>query len=276
MRDAPRTESSVVTSKAPTRLHWGGAALDLAEELLSSSPDQLSVTDLSSATGWSPGMVSRVLQSFETVGWVTPSGRGANKRRVLSEPGPMLDAWAEALVQKPFRGVQAHALMRDPWRFLVDQLLPLLPNAGYGATTWVAAEAIAPFASAIPLIDLYVPEEWLDSEWTGLASDPSSGLFARSVEDGANLRLRAADKRVLKRSHDAGSVRTVSAPRVYADLFALGGVLKTLLNISARPRLVSELDRGAAAQALSERVLRSLIRDLSEDGPRVVVVESCR
>ena len=36
--------------------------------------------------------------------------------------------------------------------------------------------------------------------------------------------------------------------------------------------MVFELDRGAAAQALSERVLRSLIQDLGEDGPHVVVV----
>ena len=223
MRDAPRTESSVVTSEAPTRLHWGGAAMDLAEELLSSSPGEISVTALSMATGWSPGMVSRVLQSFEQVGWLTASGGGAKKRRRLSEAGPMLDAWAEMLTQKPSRAVQAHALMRDPWRFLADQLLPLMPNVSYGATTWIAAEAIAPFASATPVIDLYVPAEWLDSEWPRLASASGSHLFARSVEDGANLRLRAADKHVLKRTRDAGSIRTVSAPRVYADLLALGG-----------------------------------------------------
>jgi|SRR5450759_4014008 hypothetical protein len=44
------------------------------------------------------------------------------------------------------------------------------------------------------------------------------------------------------------------------------------LNIYARSRLVSELARGAAAQALSERVLRSLVQALGEDGPLVVVV----
>lgn len=222
---ALRSEWSILQPGAPTPpFRWGGAAMDLAEELLSSRPDDISVTPLSEATGWSAGMVTRVLQTFEELEWVTAGGRGPKKRRRLTDPGPMLDAWSEAVAENPLPSVQAHALMRDPWRYLVDQLVPVLPPMRYGMTTWVAAEAVAPFASAIPIIDLYVPAQWLDNEWPRLASDPSSRLFARPVDDGANLCLRAADSRILARTREAGGpVRTASLPRVYADLLALGG-----------------------------------------------------
>ncbi len=210
-------------SLAGFRFSWHPSSIDIAEELLSTHRERIRVTELARDSGWSPPQVASVLHGFDEMGWTRRHGAGGGPSvwRELINPASMLEAWSAHLATQKFPVHSAHALMRDPTVHLTERIAPALiaNNTKWAATTWVAANLLAPYSTLLPSLHLYVPNEFLLSRSLETATE-ASGL--REVESGANVEFRGADARVFKHLQ-MKRVPLVSSPRVYADLLALRG-----------------------------------------------------
>jgi len=133
----------------------------------------------------------------------------------------MLEAWSTYLETQKFPRWTGHALMKDPLGYLREKIAPVLDakDTKWAATTWVAANLMAPYSTLLPAVHLYVPDEFLRRTTQALTSE-ASGL--REVDSGENVEFRGADARLFKHLQ-MKQIPLVSSPRVYADLLALGG-----------------------------------------------------
>jgi hypothetical protein len=203
---------------------WSPSAISIAEALLSrDSPHGVRTTDLARATGWSTPQTSQVLSAFDAEGWTTKWGarRGPGASRELADGARMLDAWAAAVsAVKPERRF-AERIFNDPMQFLVEKLAPVLDEHGiaWAVTGWVAAAQLAPFATAIPALQMYVEEH----AFVGPLSDAMEDVPVRDVESGGRIEFRSADPHLLKLAARRNGIPLATAPRVFADLQALGG-----------------------------------------------------
>lgn len=203
---------------------WSASAVSIAEALLSrSSPHGVRATELAKITGWSAPQISQVLGAFDAEGWTTKWGpqRGPSASREISDGAGMLDAWAkEVSAAEPERRF-AERIFDDPMQFLVDELGPALDkhDIGWAVTGWAAAEQLAPFATAIPVLQVYVEERAL----RGPLSLAMQAIPIREVESGGRIEFRSADPHLMKLATRHSSIPLATAPRVFADLQALGG-----------------------------------------------------
>ena len=203
---------------------WSPSAVSIAEALLNrDSPYGVGTTELATITGWSTPQVSQVLGAFDAKGWTTKWGpkRGSGASREVADGARMLDAWAEqvsaAMPERRF----AERIFNDPMQFLVDEIAPVLDRHGIGwaVTGWAAAEQLAPFATAVPAIQVYVAEHAFRGPLTLAMQD----IPVREVESGGRIEFRSADPHLLKLATQRNGIPLATAPRVFADLQALGG-----------------------------------------------------
>ncbi len=203
---------------------WSPSAVSIAEALLNrNSPYGVRATELAVLTGWSTPQISQVLGAFDAEGWTTKWGpqRGPGASREVTDGARMLDAWAkEVSAVKPERRF-AERIFNDPMQFLVDELGPALDNhnIGWAVTGWAAAERLAPFATAVPALQVYIEERAL---W-GPLSLAMQDIPVRWVESGGRIEFRSADSHLLELATRRNSIPLATAPRVFADLQALGG-----------------------------------------------------
>ena len=115
----------------------------------------------------------------------------------------------------------AERIFNDPMQFLVDELGPALDNhnIGWAVTGWAAAERLAPFATAVPALQVYIEERAL---W-GPLSLAMQDIPVRWVESGGRIEFRSADSHLLELAGRRNGIPLATAPRVFADLQALGG-----------------------------------------------------
>lgn len=203
---------------------WSPSAVSIAEALLNrSSPHGVRTTELAKLTGWSTPQTSQVLGAFDAEGWTTKWGpqRGPGASREVADGARMLDAWAEEVSAVKRERRFAERIFDDPMRFLADELAPALDRHGIGwaVTGWAAAEQLAPFATAIPALQVYVEERALWGPLTLLMED----IPVREVEPGGRIEFRGADPHLLKLATRRNGISLATAPRVFADLQALGG-----------------------------------------------------
>jgi len=204
------------------RFSWRPSSVDIAEELLSHRPERIRVIDLVRKTGWSAAQLTSVLHGFDERGWTRRygAGRGPSVWRELANAGSLLEAWSAHLSSQKRSVRFAHGLMRDPTEYMIEKMAPVLTAATqWAATTWVAANLLAPYSTFLPSLHLYVLSGFLLSH-SFEAALAAVGLS--EVETGANVEFRAADARLFKRLQQK-RIPLVSSPRVYADLMALGG-----------------------------------------------------
>lgn len=203
---------------------WSASAVSIAEALLNrNSPYGVRATELAVLTGWSTPQISQVLGAFDAEGWTTKWGpkRGPGARREIADGARMLEAWAdEVSAVKPERRL-AERIFNDPMQFLADELGPVLDDHGIGwaVTGWAAAEQIAPFATALPAVQVYIDERAL---W-GPLSQAMQEIRVREVDSGGRIEFRSADSHLLKLAARRDGIPLATAPRVFADLRALGG-----------------------------------------------------
>jgi len=203
---------------------WSPSAVSIAEALLNrNSPYGVQATELATLTGWSTPQISQVLGAFDAEGWTTKWGpkRGPGARREVADAAGMLDAWAEEVsAVKPERRF-AERIFNDPMEFLVDELGPVLDDHGIGwaVTGWAAAERLAPLATALPALQVYIEERAL----RGPLSLAMQDIPVREVESGGRIEFRGADSHLLKLATRRDGIPLATAPRVFADLQALGG-----------------------------------------------------
>ncbi|MHB1809373.1 MAG: hypothetical protein ACYCU0_08755 [Solirubrobacteraceae bacterium] len=208
----------------PRAFSWSPSAVSIAEALLNrNSPDGVRAIELATLTGWSTPQISQVLGAFDAEGWTTKWGpqRGPGASREVADGAGMLDAWAEAVSAVEPERRFAERIFDDPTRFLADELGPVLDNYGIGwaATGWAAAERLAPIATAVPALQVYVEERAV----RGPLSLAMQDIPVREVDSGGRIEFRSADPHLLKLATRHDGIPLATAPRVFADLLALGG-----------------------------------------------------
>lgn len=207
----------------PPAFKWSRSAAQLAEYILDLPVDQpLKTGDLAEATAWSPGRVSTVLQAFDSLEWTAPKGArsGPGAWRRLVNPGAMLDSWAANIGQETHKKRLAHVATRNLLRFTENELRTNLgwdDKRTWALTTWAGLELVAPFATAIPAIHIYLASDRFRSEIDQIMRD--GGL--REVDEGARFEFWEADFPLLTQQGQPSLTPVVATPRLYADLLAL-------------------------------------------------------
>jgi hypothetical protein len=213
-------EAAPAPAPAPTR-RWTESALAVAEFLLSHRVATCSdaVPAVSAfALDWSPSQVSKVLAFFDDEGWTAKGSgdRGPTARRTLVDPAGLLSAWAgrhaERRVESHGYSVAARDLRSYAWR-----LGNVLEPWTWCVTGWFALDVYAPYASDVPVLDVYVDDDALARAVMTFAADEW-----RPVERGARIRLLRAERHVLTFATEE-EPPLASPVRVYADLLAIGG-----------------------------------------------------
>ncbi len=203
---------------------WSPSAVSIAEALLNrKSPYGVRATELAKLTGWSTPQISQVLGAFDAEGWTTKWGprRGPGASREVADGARMLAAWAEEVSAVKHERRFAERIFNDPMQFLVDELAPVLDKHGIGwaVTGWAAAERLAPLAASVPALQVYIEERAL----RGPLSLAMQDIPVREVESGGRVEFRSADSHLLKLAARRNGIPIATAPRVFADLQALGG-----------------------------------------------------
>ena len=254
---------------------WSASAVSIAEALLNrNSPYGVRATELAVLTGWSAPQISQVLGAFDAEGWTTKWGpqRGPGASREVADGARMLDAWAEEVSAVMPERRFAERIFNDPMQFLVDELAPALDehDIGWAVTGWAAAEQLAPFATAVPALQVYVEERALQGPLSLVMQD----IPIREVESGGRIEFRSADSHLLRLAARRNGIRLATAPRVFADLQALGGrgedaamhlreevILK---NLRPRRRSSASADMSAWDEYCRNRLKKRIAKELGD------------
>lgn len=197
-------------TRPPTRLR--GKAGIVAQALLLQPEAPWRVQDLAKEARVSAGLAHRVLARLETEGVVQAEGLGPSRVRRVTNPTALLDLWAEENVERPIRTL-GYLLAQTPAQ-LINQLAGNLERSGieYALTGAAAASLIAPFITAVPVVEVWVrataaPEEL----YRGARADP--------VAEGQNIVfLQGKDDAPLAFRRQANQLWIANPFRVYADL----------------------------------------------------------
>jgi hypothetical protein len=195
-----------------THARLSGRAGVVAQTLLLGRGEAWKVTDLAERAGVSVGLAHRVLKRLEDERIVRAEGAGPGRVRHVDKAGALLDLWAEEQLDRPLR-TRAY-LLAQTTRQTIDGLAAGLDAVGvpYALTGPAGASLVAPFASAIPVVDVWVPAAEAPSQLCQAAG-------AEVVDAGHNLMFLQAsdDSPLLFRRRVDG--RCVANPfRLYVDL----------------------------------------------------------
>ncbi len=228
-----RLRPAPMPSRETMRITWSPSVDAIAEYVLSQRAKVAVLADvpgfgvervgrIAGAVGTSAAQAARVLVSFDEEGYTAKFGpeRGPNSMREWRNPSRLLSDWAghsSRGVRKEQRA-ELHVLDRDPaaWDRLVAGRLQGMRWATSG---WVAADVIAPYATTLPDMTLYVAEADFDAALERLTVDSE----VSEVERGGRIHLRSAADPVLTFIQTVGGRPVVSPIRVYADLLRIGG-----------------------------------------------------
>jgi hypothetical protein len=219
---------------------WSASSIEIAELLLARPPEGVfSAGQLAKQSGWSHPQTTKLLRQFSARGWVEKAGgsRGVGSGWLLADSAGLLDAWTQHLVTHPPETVLAHRVLRDPMQFVRTDLARALdPRMEWALSGWAGLELAAPFVTTVPVLHVAVDKNaLLDSR----LRDALRTARLREVDEGARIEFRALSPFVLSLAMKRHDLPVVSAPRLYADLRALGGrgeeaadhVLQELLHV---------------------------------------------
>lgn len=194
----------------PARLR--GKAGVAAQALLLEPQRRWRVQDLADRAGISNGLAHRVLRRLENDGLVRAQGTGPNRFRRVFDRTALFDLWIEENVDRPIiqRGF---ALTQSP-RQLIKQIGANLARAGteYAITGAAAASLIAPFVTALPVVDIWVQE-------TADLDELLPAIGVETVTDGQNIVfMQGKDDVALTFRGEQDGVWVPNKFRLYADL----------------------------------------------------------
>ncbi len=173
------------------------------------------VTELAREAKVSPYTSQQVLGYLESQMWIRREGRGPQGVRYLTQPGKLLDAWANHHSLSSYRSLCFHRLAKN----LAVQREQLLSFLGSQETPWAltlehGVQTIAPFVTQLPGVMTVLVSD--SQPWSALAK--KAGY--REVEDGENLRLWLVSNKTPFlgcREHEG---LTIASPiQLYLDLF---------------------------------------------------------
>lgn len=195
---------------APTRLR--GKAGVVAQALLLHPDREWQVKDLADEAEVSGGLAHRVLTRLEREGIVGISGTGPRRVRRVTNPTALLDLWAEETTDRPTRTL-AYLLAQAPQQ-LIRGLGGNLARSGldYALTGAAAGSVVAPFITAVPVVELWVPA-------TVAPEDLPEAAGADPVTDGQNVVfLQGKDGTPLAFREQVDDLWVANRFRLYADL----------------------------------------------------------
>jgi hypothetical protein len=183
-------------------------ATRVVRDLLVNWGEPSRITDLAERCGMSPGGVYWVVSLLEDRGYAE---RDERKRVVLTQPGELLDAWAEGWSMDRNRRRPFFSLERTP-----DLIMRSLAEAARGTGTRYAFTLLAGASMVAPYVRfedvwVYVAEE--EAGW-------GRGLDLQPVDGGGNLvLLDPYDTGVLSHLQEVNGKNVVSNVQLYVDLY---------------------------------------------------------
>ncbi|HUB72694.1 MAG TPA: hypothetical protein VL979_01495 [Solirubrobacteraceae bacterium] len=214
-------EPAARRKREPNAFTWSPSALSIAETLLASPDRPVLTEELAELSGWSASRTASVLKAFDARGWTVKRGpaRGPRAYRELSDAEGMLDAWSHQLIDAPREARYAHRATRDAMGLLTAALRPALDeHVQWAVSGWAGLELVAPYATGVPSLHIYVPAEDFVSRLS--VAVKAAGLL--EVKDAGLITFWAAERRVLRIASTHRGIPVVSPPRLYADLDGLG------------------------------------------------------
>jgi hypothetical protein len=199
-------------SRRPVRL--SGKAGVAAQALLLNPDRAWKVTELADVARVSPGLAHRVLDRLADEGILDVEGAGPGRVRHVASPGALLDLWAEEQQDRIVQ-TRAYVLAQTPVQ-VADRLCAGLEQAGikYALTGPVAASILAPFVTAVPVVDI----------WTAATEDLDrvcAAVDAEQVPNGHNVVFRQETGDYPLRFRERADDRwLVNRFRLYVDLRA--------------------------------------------------------
>jgi hypothetical protein len=198
------------------------ARTPVLHEMLQHPNLPFTVHDLASRTGSSSATVSRLLTHLEQEAWVELEGSGPNKRRRLTSPGAVLDAWvaaeSERLPQRKERrffvpGLKATSMAGAITRQLkLDQQTPLKK---YHVTAEAAAQLYAPHLTSWNVTTIRATPE--------ITSLIEKEMGAKEVPQGFNLLVIEDNLPALRFFDEIDGVAVASPLQTYVDLMCSSG-----------------------------------------------------
>lgn len=194
----------------PTRL--SGKAGVAAQALLLHPKRAWQVQELAKEARISLGLAHRVLARLDEEGIIAAEGSGRNRVRRVINPTALLDLWAEENVERPIRTL-GYLLAQTP-RQLIKELGGNLGRSGidYALTGAGAASLVAPFVTAVPVVDVWVTS-------TAAREELYDAAQADPVNDGQNVVfLQGKNDTPLAFREKAKALWVANRFRLYADL----------------------------------------------------------
>jgi hypothetical protein len=173
-------------------------------------------------TGSSSATISKLMAQLEREDWVTVEGSGPFKRRKLSSPDAVLDAWVAAetsrLSQRRVRRffVRGHKAVDLP-KVMTAAVAGEYPAAGrtHHFTAEAAAHHHAPFLTTWNVTTMRATQE--------MTQVLCKGVDAVEVEQGYNLLVIEDGLSALRFSEAAGPISIASSVQTYVDLMCASG-----------------------------------------------------
>jgi len=192
----------------PIRLR--GKAGIAAQALLLQPDRDWKVQELAHEAGVATGLAHRVLARLEEEGVVVAEASGPQRIRRIVNRTALLDLWAEEQLERPQRTL-GHLLAQTPQK-LIQQLATELGRVevDYALTGAAAANLVAPFVTAVPVVEIWVAETAAPAQLAAVA-DP--------VAEGQNVVfLQAKDDAPLAFREQRQDLWLANRFRLYADL----------------------------------------------------------
>lgn len=176
--EAPRPNGRTRSTHGQTRL--AGKTGAVAQAILLNPDRALQIVDIAKESHVSPSLAHRVLTRLERERLLEAEGRGPKRVRRVTNPSGLLDLYAEENTDRPNR-ILGHLLAQTPEQ-LVKRLTTNLAKADvdYAITGAAAASAVAPFVTAVPIVELWVRDD-------AAPEDVHAASGAHPVTEGANV-----------------------------------------------------------------------------------------
>ena len=196
------------------QVRWTRSMLGVAEVLLTGTPGTVSA--VSSKTGLAQSSAATALQRLTEMDLLTAEAiRGRRAGRKITKYSELLSAYSEAAITKPHEfTIRVGVLWQNPIKSLTEVgRIWTQEGMEWAATSAIAAAVLAPFATQIAPLEIYLN-----------ASSPASMFAALKIAglkplDGGRLTVSPFPSEGTRRqSNTIQSIPIVPWPRVYADL----------------------------------------------------------
>jgi hypothetical protein len=208
----PRQDRLGGTASAVPKARLSGKTGVAAQAILLEPERGWKVRELATLADVSSGLAHRLLARLEDEGLMKADGKGPSKVRVVTDPGGLLDLLAEETVVRPLR-TPAFRLAQSPTA-LIRGIAKALEGkkVDYALTGAGAASLVAPFVSAVPIVEVWVSAHLL-------VDRVLDELGMEKAETGQNVELlQAGDDGPLRFRRQTKTGWIANPFRLYIDL----------------------------------------------------------